>query len=77
MAVHLFESMFVHMYSLGLRCLLDFWNFSLRRSNELEQADRERILYILSVLEWLTRSLNILFACVQKWYVCLIEYSVK
>jgi hypothetical protein len=50
-AVHLLESMFVHICSLGLWCLLDFWNFSWRGSVELEQADRERILYILSVLK--------------------------
>jgi hypothetical protein len=71
-AMHLLESMFVHICSLGLRCLLDFWNFNLRRSIELEQANRERILYILSVLKWLTRSLYILFLCIHKRYVCLI-----
>ena len=43
------------------------------RSVELEQADRERILYTLSVLKWLTRSLYILFVCIHKRYVCLIE----
>jgi hypothetical protein len=31
------KPMFVHICSLGLWCLLNFWNFSLRRSVELEQ----------------------------------------
>jgi hypothetical protein len=44
----------------------------LRMSVDLEQADQERNLYILSVLKWLTRSLYILFVCVHKWYVFMI-----
>jgi hypothetical protein len=65
-AMHLLESMFVHICSLGLWCLLDFRNFSLRRSVELEQADQERNLYILSFLKWLTRRLYIFFVCIYK-----------
>jgi hypothetical protein len=51
----------------------------LRRSVELEQADRERTLYILSILKRLTRRLYILLVCIHKRYVCLIGvfYEVK